>query len=117
MPAPAAAKPMHITSTRHPRALVLALSGRLDALAAEPAQQSILEQLGEHARVVLDLQDVDYLSSAGIRVLLVVAKTVGRRADSLFCVARPSPVVRRILCDSGLDTCLGLTDDLAAVAD
>lgn len=108
---------MQISTTRHPRALVLTLAGRLDALAAEAAQQAILAQLGDDARLVLDLAGVDYLSSAGIRVLLVAAKTVGRRPGGFFAVARPTPTVRRILSDSGLDDCLGLTDDLAAVAD
>jgi anti-anti-sigma factor len=108
---------MQISATRHPRALVLTLAGRLDALAAEAAQQAILAQLGDDARLVLDLAGVDYLSSAGIRVLLVAAKTVGRRPGGFFAVARPTPTVRRILSDSGLDDCLGLTDDLAAVAD
>jgi anti-sigma B factor antagonist len=108
---------MQISATRRPRALVLELSGRLDALSAETAQQTILSQLGEETRLVLDLHGVDYLSSAGIRVLLVAAKTIGRRPDGFFAVALPTPTVRRILCDSGLDACLGLTDDLAAVAD
>ena len=108
---------MQITASRHSRALVLALSGRLDALAAEAAQQEILAQLGDDTRLVLDMAGVDYLSSAGIRVLLVAAKTVGRRPDGFFAVARATPTVRRILSDSGLDDCLGLTDDLAAIAD
>jgi anti-sigma B factor antagonist len=107
---------MQITASRHPRALVLALSGRLDALAAEAAQKEILAQLGDEPRLVLDMAGVDYLSSAGIRVLLVAAKTVGRRPDGFFAVAHATPTVHRILCDSGLDDCLGLTDDLASVA-
>ena len=108
---------MQISATRRPRALVLALSGRLDTLAAEAAQQDILAQLGEDNRLVLDMAGVDYLSSAGIRVLLVAAKTMGRRPEGFFAVARATPTVRRILSDSGLDDCLGLTDDLAAIAD
>ena len=108
---------MQISATRRPRALVIELTGRLDALSADETQQAILAQLGEETRLVLDLHGVDYLSSAGIRVLLVAAKTVGRRPEGFFAVARATPTVRRILSDSGLDDCLGLTDDLAAIAD
>jgi anti-sigma B factor antagonist len=108
---------MQISATRRPRALVLALNGRLDALSADAAVQTIQGLLGEERRVVLDLQGVDYMSSAGIRVLLITAKTVGRRPDGFFSVARPTPTVRRILCESGLDACLGLSEDISAVAD
>ena len=108
---------MQISAVRHSRALVISLNGRLDALSADETLQTVLTHLGDEKHLVLDLHGIDYLSSAGIRVLLVLAKRTGSSPDGHFAIALPTPTVRRILCDSGLDACLGLTDDLASVAD
>lgn len=47
----------------------LLLSGRLDSLAAPEAEDIILQMTERFERLILNFTDLDYLSSAGLRVL------------------------------------------------
>jgi len=97
--------------------LVVSLSGRLDALTAEQAQQALLACTGpDNPKVAADASGLDYMSSAGIRTLLLAAKATNRVQGGAFCVLNPSPVVRKILSESGLDAILGMTDELSEPA-
>lgn len=56
---------------------VVVLSGRLDSTNAAETEAKIVEQIeAGNKRVVIDASGLDYLSSAGLRVFLVVAKRV-----------------------------------------
>ena len=63
-------------------------------------------------RIVLDLQDVRYISSAGLRVLLTTTKRLG--ADGGFALSRPGPAVRQVLDVTGFSAILPLYEDLEA---
>lgn len=80
------------------------LSGRLDGLTApdhEKALQEVLASAG--SAVTLDLADLSYVSSAGLRVLLSAAKTAKARGTSIT-LAHPQPAVMEVLRLSGFDT-------------
>ena len=51
------------------------LSGRIDSNNAAGVEKQILGQIVEGEAVVLDAQDLEYISSAGLRVLLRIRKT------------------------------------------
>ncbi|HUU74504.1 MAG TPA: STAS domain-containing protein [Methanoregulaceae archaeon] len=54
---------------------VLRFSGRIDATTAPEMEKTIFECLGEGStKVIIDLESVDYMSSAGLRVLLSALK-------------------------------------------
>src|SRR3546814_15686271 len=56
---------------------VVALAGRLDSTNAAETEARILAQIESgHPRIVVDASGLDHLSSAGLRVFLVVAKRV-----------------------------------------
>jgi len=58
-------------------ATVLALSGRLDADSAEEIKKRLEEVVDQgRADLVLDLAGVDYLSGAGLRVILSLAQKI-----------------------------------------
>ncbi len=54
---------------------------------------------------------------AGIRMLLLVLKAVSEKSGGRFAVASPEAPVRKVLCDSGLDTCISVASDVAAALD
>jgi stage II sporulation protein AA (anti-sigma F factor antagonist) len=55
--------------------LVVAPAGRVDSTTSEALERALAEALdGGARRVVVDFADVAYISSVGLRVLLVVAK-------------------------------------------
>jgi anti-anti-sigma factor len=66
---------MEISEDRKADAVVLALSGKLDATTAKTFEKKLLSQIesGER-RFVINLAQLDYISSAGLRVFLLAAK-------------------------------------------
>ena len=55
----------------------LSISGRLDAVSAVEADKDFSSVIDAgHKNLLIDLDKLDYISSAGLRVLLVVAKRI-----------------------------------------
>ena len=73
-------------------ATVLELDGRLDGTAAEPLHQTLIELIAEAPpRLVLDLGGMSYVSSAGLRILLLAAKQArGSNIKLVLCALRPN---------------------------
>ncbi len=64
-----------ISSARQGESLVIALAGRIDASSAKDLEQQCLEWISNgETRLVFDFSAVNYISSAALRVFLVVAK-------------------------------------------
>jgi anti-sigma B factor antagonist len=51
---------------------VISLIGSLDSRSATAVQEAILPSLPEHGRVLLDLNRVTFVSSAGLRTMLLI---------------------------------------------
>src|ERR1044071_8217440 len=56
---------------------------------------------GENARVVVDLSDVNFLASIGIRLLTLTAKSVASRGGRMVLL-HPTPDVRQVLEITGI---------------
>nr|MBN1229604.1 STAS domain-containing protein [Anaerolineae bacterium] len=84
--------------------LIVALLGTLDAPNAmgieEPFKEALLEQGGN---VIVDLSGVDYMSSYGLRMLLVGAKALFGVGGSLH-LAAPNEHVYKIISMTGYDS-------------
>lgn len=68
---------------RPPNGVELRLEGRLDAMAAPAVQDAFLKVAQDYAAIVLDFSQLSYISSAGLRTILVLQKQVNRSAGSL----------------------------------
>jgi len=82
---------------------VLALRGELD-LANAPLLQSEIEnsEIVAAPMVVLDLQELEFIDSSGLRVLLA-AHDRSRQRGQGFAVTRGSEQVQRLLSITGVD--------------
>ena len=68
---------MQLECLRLAQQLVLRIGGRLDAITAPHLDQQVWGQItATEPSVVLDLERLDYISSAGLRSLLDLAKRV-----------------------------------------
>lgn len=66
---------MEIAETKHNDVVILGVTGRLDASSAGALERKMLGLIDAGTRrLVVDARDLDYISSAGLRVLLVAAK-------------------------------------------
>lgn len=66
---------MTIQTSRDGAATTLQIEGRVDTMTSPQLQQAVLEAFQEAEKVVLDFKNVSYISSAGLRVLLIGQKT------------------------------------------
>ena len=73
--------------------LALKVSGRLDTMTAPELESVIKERIDGAEALVLDFEDLEYISSAGLRVVLGARKAMG---DSAFCVRNLCSDVREI---------------------
>lgn len=53
---------------------ILEITGRLDTITAPALDKTINENLGECKSLIFDLKNLEYISSAGLRVLLATHK-------------------------------------------
>ena len=59
--------------------LVVALKGRLDTTTAPELEKELKEALDGISAFVIDMADLEYISSAGLRVLLSAQKTMNKQ--------------------------------------
>lgn len=74
--------------------LVLKVSGRLDIMTAPELETAIKENLEGVKALVLDFKDLEYISSAGLRVVLGARKAMGGNGE--FAVRNLCSDVREI---------------------
>jgi anti-anti-sigma factor len=68
---------MTVTSTQAGDALVLRVAGRLDGVTSPDFEKTCLQYLNsENRRMVMDFEGVEYISSAGLRAILMAGKKV-----------------------------------------
>lgn len=60
---------------------VIALAGRLDTVTAPELEQTLVETLPGLTSLTLDFTGLDYISSAGLRVLLSTQKQMNRQGE------------------------------------
>lgn len=84
---------MEIVETREGGAVVVAPSGRVDSTTSSRLERhlSILLAGGEY-RIVVDFARVEYISSAGLRVMLILARRVKDARGALALCAMGAPV-------------------------
>lgn len=77
--------------------IVASPRGRIDQTTAEGFQHALMPLIGEGApaALLLDLAGVDYISSVGLRVVMLAAKQL-RSRSARIAVAALQPVVREI---------------------
>lgn len=94
---------MDIRQTRQGGILVLSISGRVDARWAETLDAELAESLRGGARhLILEMKNVAFISSAGIRVLIKYYKQL-KALDGNLGIADPSETVKSVIALSGLD--------------
>ena len=76
---------MTIDIKKNPDQTVVAVTGRLDTITAPALDKTIQEDIDDTCALVLDLDGLDYISSAGLRVLLTAQKKM-QKAGSMKVV-------------------------------
>ncbi len=85
---------------------VVQIVGSLDTRTSPGAQEELTQLIENGAtKIVIDFEELDYISSAGLRVLLIAAKQL-RGVKGEIRVCNLNPVVKEIFDISGLEMIL-----------
>jgi len=92
--------------------LVVAVEGRLDTTTAGDFEKSMLELLeGGNTKIILDCSDLQYISSSGLRISLIIQKKmIARSGQFKICSLQPS--IREIFDLSGFSMIFTIYPDL-----
>ncbi len=67
---------MKINKTKDGNKLTIALTGRLDTITAPELENELTGSLEGVTDLIFDFTDLEYISSAGLRILLLAHKTM-----------------------------------------
>ena len=97
---------MQIETSKIDQTVVLEIKGRMDVIAAMEYEKAVMTCL-QHGdlKFVVDLNALDYISSAGLRSLLTTAKKIKEaKGTANFCNVKG--VVKEVFAMSGFDSIL-----------
>ncbi len=105
---------MKVDMNRHGGWSVIKIEGRMDTISAPDFEKQAQDWIGqgEH-RMVVDLSDLEYISSAGLRALLVAAKAAKASGGQLRCCSLKG-VVKKVFDVSGFSSMLPVYESLDA---
>jgi anti-anti-sigma factor len=84
---------MNVYEERKDGLLILCLEGRLDATSSKMFEDKILAVIdGGETRFVIDLSQLNYVSSAGLRVFLLASKRLNPAGGKLVLCSLQEPV-------------------------
>ena len=75
---------MNVNKKQNGSELLIEVEGSIDSLTAPEFNQIINESLNGITSLILDFQKVDYISSAGLRVLLVACKLMSAQGNMVI---------------------------------
>ncbi|MBW2439410.1 MAG: STAS domain-containing protein [Deltaproteobacteria bacterium] len=103
---------MEISQKEENGIVSIAIKGRLDADSSLEAEQVVKEALGgDTNRLLFNLGELEYLSSAGLRVLLSAAKEM-RRRDGKIVLCALNEFVKEIFEVSGFQSLIPITESV-----
>lgn len=96
---------MKIEIRKEGRTLFVAVEGSVDTMTAPELEKELRDNAPGFAELILDFGDVDYVSSAGLRVLLEADRQM-KNAQGKMVVRRPNEDVREVFETTGFDELL-----------
>ncbi|MBE6499238.1 MAG: STAS domain-containing protein [Methanobrevibacter thaueri] len=96
---------MNIHKNYNQKELTLNIQGRVDTVTSKDLDNEITQESGNFNSLIMDLSDMEYISSAGLRVLISTQKKMN--AENIpFVIKNANPSVSEIFRMSGFDKIL-----------
>lgn len=97
---------MEIIKERNGNDLVLKLQGRLDTTTAPELEQELKNSLPGVQALTIDMEGLEYISSAGLRVVLFAQKTMNRQGSMV--VRGVGPMIMEVFDITGFSDILNI---------
>ena len=100
---------MEIVKNLSGKILKVKVIGRLDTNTAPELEDNLKDDLANAERIELDLEKLDYISSAGLRTVLVLHKSMSSKKGALV-VMHPKDEVMEVFDMTGFSSFLDIED-------
>ena len=97
---------MDLTKQYNEKELTITVKDKIDTTTAPDFENEIMDELGNFDSLILDFKDLEYISSAGLRVLIATEKKLNPQ-DIPF-VIKVNDTTKEILFMSGFDKLLNI---------
>jgi anti-anti-sigma factor len=98
---------MNILKSYNEKELTLSVEGRINTVTSKELDKEINDELGNFDSLILDFTNLEYISSAGLRVLVATQRKL--KPDNIpFIIKNSNDAIREIFRMSGVDRILGL---------
>ncbi|MBP2230382.1 anti-anti-sigma factor [Azospirillum agricola] len=104
---------MNITEEAVNGVTVLRTEGRIDSGNAAEFEGHLVKAVGESSRLVVDMAKLSYISSAGLRSLLIAAKKA-RPSGGRIALSAMAPHIREVFDLSGFSSLFEIHGDAGA---
>jgi len=92
---------------------IFKLNGRLDSKTSPEFEQKIADAMGKGSKnMIVNFEDLDYISSAGLRVILKATKDL-KRSEGKFVLCSMKDYVKEVFEISGFDSFLPIVPTMA----
>ena len=96
---------MNIIKEYDDKELVLAVEGRVDTITSQNLEKEINDEFGNFNFLILDFSALEYISSAGLRVLIATQKKL-KSEDIPMVIKNVNDAIKEIFRMSGFDKIL-----------
>ncbi|ADC45919.1 anti-sigma factor antagonist [Methanobrevibacter ruminantium M1] len=91
---------MNVIKNYNGKELTMAVDGRIDTISAKELEEEINAEMGNFDSLIMDLGDLEYTSSAGLRILIATQKKL-KSEDIPFVIRNVNDAVKEIFKMSG----------------
>jgi anti-sigma B factor antagonist len=91
---------MDIVKTKNGPELTVSVKGKLDLKTSPLFEKDMSGSLNGITDLILDFRDLEYITSAGLRVILTLYQTVAKKGNVV--IRNPNSLVRRVFEATGL---------------
>lgn len=98
---------MKLSKTYDEKDLTIEVNGRIDTVNAPDFQNEIMDEMGKFNSLTLDCRDLEYISSSGLRVLIMMEKKL-QPQNIKFTIKNLNSALREIFAMSGFDKLLNI---------
>lgn len=102
---------MNVQISSHGNHTVISVQGRLDTATSTDFESRVIETILPGAKIIIDCEKLDYISSSGLRVFLIALKKTNNSGGELK-ICNLQPAINEIFKISGFTNIFLIFDDI-----
>ena len=97
---------MDITKEYNEKEFTITVKDKIDTTTAPDFENEIMDEMGKFDSLIIDFTELQYISSAGLRVLIATEKKL--KPENIPSVIKVNDTIKEILVMSGFDKILNI---------